>query len=48
MERFYRGMLVEKKPPATTLRAAQVALWKQARRSSPYYSAAFLMQGEWR
>jgi len=48
MERFYRGMLVEKQPPAAALRAAQVALWKQARWSSPYYWAAFLMQGEWR
>jgi CHAT domain-containing protein/tetratricopeptide (TPR) repeat protein len=48
MERFYRGMLVEKRPPAAALRAAQVNLWKQGQWSSPYYWAAFLIEGEWR
>jgi CHAT domain-containing protein len=47
MKRFYQGMLVEKKRPAEALRQAQVAMWKQRRWSSPYYWAAFVLQGEW-
>ena len=48
MQRFYRGMLREKLTPAAALRAAQVEMWKQKQWQSPYYWAAFTMQGEWR
>ena len=48
MEKFYRGMLIEKLRPADALRAAQVRMMKETRWSSPYYWAAFTLQGEWR
>ncbi|HEX6125032.1 MAG TPA: CHAT domain-containing protein [Pyrinomonadaceae bacterium] len=48
MQRFYRGMLRENLAPAAALRAAQVEMWKQKQWQSPYYWAAFTMQGEWR
>jgi CHAT domain-containing protein len=49
MKLFYQGMLgKEKLRPAEALRAAQVAMWKQKRWQSPYYWAAFVMQGEWK
>lgn len=48
MQRFYRKMLKEHLPPAAALREAQVALWKQRRWRSPFYWAAFELQGEWR
>jgi CHAT domain-containing protein len=48
MKNFYREMLEEKQRPAAALRAAQVAMWKQKRWRSPYYWAAFTLQGEWR
>ncbi|MGH9931631.1 MAG: CHAT domain-containing tetratricopeptide repeat protein, partial [Pyrinomonadaceae bacterium] len=48
MERFYKGMLVDKLRPAAALRAAQVAMWKQQHWSSPFYWAAFTLEGEWR
>ncbi len=47
MKRFYRGMLRENLTPAAALRAAQVEMWKQKQWQSPYYWAAFTMQGEW-
>jgi CHAT domain-containing protein len=47
MKRFYRGMLRENLTPAAALRAAQVEMWKQKQWRSPYYWAAFTMQGEW-
>ncbi len=48
MERFYRGMLGEKRlRPAAALRAAQIEMLKQKQWRSPYYWAAFVMQGEW-
>jgi len=49
MKRFYQGMLEEPilRPPAA-LRAAQVSMWKEKRWQSPYYWAAFVLQGEWR
>lgn len=48
MSRFYRGMLKERKTPAAALRSAQIELsqlpaWKR----SPYFWAAFVLQGEW-
>jgi len=48
MKRFYAGMLRAGLRPAAALRAAQLELWKQKRRSAPFYWAAFVLQGEWR
>jgi tetratricopeptide (TPR) repeat protein len=48
MVRFYREMLKEGKPAAAALRAAQISLMKEARWQSPFYWAAFTIQGEWR
>ena len=48
MQRFYRGMLRENKTPAASLRAAQIEMWQQKQWQSPYYWAAFVLQGEWR
>ena len=48
MRRFYREMLEENRSPAAALREAQVEMWKQERWRSPYYWAAFVLQGEWR
>ena len=48
MQRFYRGVLGEKAlSPAAALRAAQIELWNQKQWRSPYYWAAFVVQGEW-
>jgi CHAT domain-containing protein/Tfp pilus assembly protein PilF len=48
MKQLYVGVLKEGQPPSAALRAAQVAMWKARRWQSPYYWAAFVMQGEWR
>jgi CHAT domain-containing protein len=48
MEQFYRGMLVQGLRPAAALRAAQIEMWKQKQWQSPYYWAAFVLQGEWK
>jgi len=48
MTRFYEKMLKQGERPAAALRAAQVEMWKQKQWQSPYYWAAFTMQGEWR
>ena len=48
MKRFYRGMLKDGMRPAAALRAAQLELFKQKRWQSPYFWAAFTLQGEWR
>jgi CHAT domain-containing protein len=48
MRRFYEGMLVNRLSAAAALREAQVGVWSQARWKSPYYWAAFSLQGEWR
>ncbi len=48
MSNFYQGMLKKGLTPAAALRAAQLELWKQEKWSSPYYWAAFTLQGEWR
>jgi CHAT domain-containing protein/tetratricopeptide (TPR) repeat protein len=47
MAKFYRGMLKDNERPAAALRAAQIEMWKQKKWQSPYYWAAFTMQGEW-
>ncbi len=48
MMRFYRGMLKEGLRPAAALRAAQMSLLKERQWESPFYWAAFSLQGEWR
>jgi CHAT domain-containing protein/tetratricopeptide (TPR) repeat protein len=48
MREFYAAMLTEGKRPAEALRAAQVRMLKQTQWPSPYYWAAFTLQGEWR
>jgi CHAT domain-containing protein len=48
MRQLYVAVLKQNQSPAAALRAAQVAMWKSSRWQSPYYWAAFAMQGEWR
>ena len=48
MQKFYRGILQQGLQPAAALRAAQFSMWKQPRRSAPYYWAGFTLQGEWK
>lgn len=48
MQRLYTGMLRSNKPPAAALRAAQIEMLRTAQWQSPYYWAAFVMQGEWK
>jgi CHAT domain-containing protein len=47
MQRLYVGMLRSNKTPAAALRAAQIELLRTRQWQSPYYWAAFVMQGEW-
>jgi CHAT domain-containing protein/tetratricopeptide (TPR) repeat protein len=48
MKIFYQKMLKEKMRPAAALQAAKIAMWKTKRWNSPYYWAAFELQGDWR
>ena len=48
MKEFYRGMLKDQLPPAAALRAAQLSMMKEKRWGSPYFWAAFSIQGEWK
>ena len=48
MKRFYQQMLQDGMTPAAALRAAQMEMWQQKRWHSPYYWAAFVLQGEWK
>jgi len=48
MARFYKEMQQGKMKPAAALRAAQIQVWKQKMWTSPYYWAAFQIQGDWR
>jgi CHAT domain-containing protein/tetratricopeptide (TPR) repeat protein len=48
MVRFYQQMLKKGLRPAAALRAAQVSLMKETKWQSPFYWAAFTLQGEWR
>ncbi len=45
---FYQGMLKDKLSTAAALRQAQLKLKRELRWQSPYYWAAFGLQGEWR
>jgi CHAT domain-containing protein len=46
MQRFDRGLLQEKLPPAAALRGAQLALLADPRWRSAYFWAPFLLQGD--
>lgn len=46
MVRFYHGMLKEGMRPAAALRAAQLSIMNDKHWASPYYWAAFTLQGE--
>jgi CHAT domain-containing protein/tetratricopeptide (TPR) repeat protein len=47
MSDFYRGLLGPKRSnAAASLRAAQIATWRDARWQAPYYWAGFVIQGE--
>lgn len=48
MGSFYKGMLKDNLPTAAALRQAQLKLKRELRWQSPYYWAAFGLQGEWR
>jgi CHAT domain-containing protein/Tfp pilus assembly protein PilF len=48
MRRFYAALLGQKMRPAAALRAAQLAMRNDKRWNSPYYWAAFQIQGEWK
>jgi CHAT domain-containing protein len=48
MKGLYRGMLVNRLPPAAALRAAQCELAATRRWRSPYFWAPFVLQGDWR
>lgn len=48
MARFYKAVERDRMRPAAALRAAQIQMWRQKLWRSPYYWAAFQIQGEWR
>jgi CHAT domain-containing protein len=48
MAKFYQKMLQEGQNPVSALRAAQLEMWKSQQWQSPYYWAAFTIQGDWR
>jgi CHAT domain-containing protein len=48
MASFYQGMLQKGLTPAAALRAAQLTMQQHEKWNSPYYWAAFTLQGEWR
>jgi CHAT domain-containing protein len=48
MQIFYKKMLREGLKPVAALRAAQVEMSQHPQWSSPYYWAAFTIQGEWK
>ncbi|MEG5176120.1 CHAT domain-containing tetratricopeptide repeat protein [Microcoleus sp. B3-D7] len=48
MQKFYQKMVQQKLTPAAALRAAQIEMMQQEKWKSPYYWAAFTLQGEWK
>jgi CHAT domain-containing protein len=48
MARFYEEMFKQNRSPAAALRQAQLAMRQHDRWQSPFYWAAFVLQGEWR
>jgi CHAT domain-containing protein/tetratricopeptide (TPR) repeat protein len=47
MKHFYEGVLRRGLRPAAALREAQIAIRREKRWTSPYYWAAFTLQGDW-
>jgi CHAT domain-containing protein len=47
MGEFYRALERDGMRPAAALRMAQIRMWRQNQWRSPYYWAAFQIQGEW-
>lgn len=47
MANFYQKMIQENLSPAAALRAAQLEMWQEGNWRSPYYWAAFTIQGDW-
>jgi CHAT domain-containing protein/tetratricopeptide (TPR) repeat protein len=48
MARFYQKILQGGKNPVQALREAQLEMWNSQDRRSPYFWAAFTVQGDWR
>jgi len=48
MAKFYQKILPGGKNPVQALREAQLEMWNSQDRRSPYYWAAFTVQGDWR
>lgn len=48
MKSFYRNLLAEKRPTAEALQRAQIEMSSKPQYRSPYFWAAFSMQGEWK
>jgi CHAT domain-containing protein len=48
MAKFYQKMLKDGQRPAAALRSAQAEMLRSPQWRSPYYWAAFTLQGEWR
>jgi CHAT domain-containing protein len=48
MKKFYGGMLQQHLSPAAALRAAQLEIARDPRWASPYFWAAFVLQGDWK
>jgi CHAT domain-containing protein/Tfp pilus assembly protein PilF len=48
MKHFYEGMFIRGQRPAAALRSAQAEMARTRGWESPYYWAAFTLQGEWR
>ena len=48
MSRFYKKMLQDGLHPTAALRATQIEMLQDTHWKSPYYWAAFTLQGEWR
>ncbi|MBD2195157.1 MULTISPECIES: CHAT domain-containing protein [Calothrix] len=48
MKKFYGFMLQNNMNPAAALRAAQREMWRDRKYQSPYFWAAFTLQGEWK
>ncbi|HUD72019.1 MAG TPA: CHAT domain-containing protein, partial [Dongiaceae bacterium] len=48
MQRFYRGLLVDRLAPPAALRRAQTEMATSERWRDPWYWAGFVVQGEWR
>lgn len=47
MAKFYQKMLQGGENPIKALREAQLEMWNSPDRRSPYYWAAFTVQGDW-